>query len=173
VADRTNPSPRERRFIEEYLVDHNASAAIVRAGFQGTRPDLAASKLLAKPRVHRLLEKRLDDKLRGAGYRLDSVIETTLEIRDRCMTAVPVKDRSGKVVKGEFQFDANGALRANELISDLLGARRKKVELSSPGGGPLPTAPATIINFGFEMPDGGPGFAARPEAPEPVPTPDP
>jgi len=169
MADSMKPTARERRFIEEFLVDHNATAAIIRAGFQGKNPEVTASRMRARPRVQQLLEKRLDDKLRGSGYRLDSIIETTIEIRDRCMTAVLVKDRSGKVIDGEFQFDSNGALRANELLTLLLGAGRRKVELSSPGGGPLPTAPTAVINFGFEMSDGGPGCAARPEAPEPVP----
>jgi hypothetical protein len=146
---------------------------MLRAGFQGKHPDVAASKMLTRPRVQQLLQKRLDDKLRGAGYRFDAIVESTIEIRERCMEAAQVKGRDGKVIEGEYQFDAHGALRANELLSDLIGSRRKKVELSSPGGGPLPTAPATIINFGFEMSDGGPGCAAGPEAPRPVPAPDP
>jgi phage terminase small subunit len=42
---------RENRFVVEYLVDLNASAAALRAGFGGKRPGWHAHKLLRRPDI--------------------------------------------------------------------------------------------------------------------------
>jgi len=42
---------RERRFVDEYLVDLNASAAATRAGFGSNRPGWHAHKLLRRPDI--------------------------------------------------------------------------------------------------------------------------
>ncbi len=49
---------RERLFVREYMRDFNGSEAIKRIGFTGQRPDVAASKMLARPAVRSELESR-------------------------------------------------------------------------------------------------------------------
>lgn len=44
-------TPRQRRFISEYLIDHNASGAAVRSGFKGKRPDQAGYEWLRIPEI--------------------------------------------------------------------------------------------------------------------------
>jgi len=202
MAESLKVNARERRFVEEYLVDHNGAAAISRAGFQGTRPDAAACKLLARPRVQELLKKRLDDKLRGAGIRADRVLmeyaaiafsdaRTLFDENGNLKPPSEWDDMAAASVAGievEELFEGRG--EARERVGNLHKVKRwektaalnalakylritpDRIEHSGPNGAPLPTTPAVIINFGFEMPDGGPGCAPSSEAPGPVPTPD-
>ncbi|MBW3597201.1 MAG: terminase small subunit [Planctomycetes bacterium] len=52
-------TPKQQRFVEEYLIDLNATAAARRAGYLGTYAALrvTASNLVAKPNVRRAIEK--------------------------------------------------------------------------------------------------------------------
>lgn len=49
------------------------------------------------------------------------VLSNLKEVVERCMEAAPVRDRSGKIVPGEYSFDAKGANQALALIGKELG----------------------------------------------------
>lgn len=51
---------RERRFVEEYLVDLNGKQAAIRSGLSKKTATHAASRLLAKPSVRRAVGKLFD-----------------------------------------------------------------------------------------------------------------
>ena len=171
-------TPRARRFVEEYLVDHNATQAIVRAGFTGTRPDIAASKLMAVPAVAEHVEKRVQDKLRGAGVRADRVLQELAAIAFSDASAI--FDQNGNIKPASKWDEATRAalagieverttrhgdsateiakvkrwdkLRALELIGKHLAMFVDRTELTGKDGVPL--APP-VINIGFA--NGGPG----------------
>lgn len=44
-------APKQKRFIEEYLVDLNGAAAYRRAGYRSKNADVDAAQLLVKPRI--------------------------------------------------------------------------------------------------------------------------
>lgn len=50
---------RQKRFVDEYLIDCNASAACLRAGYVTKNPDSTGAKIKAKPEVAAEIEKRL------------------------------------------------------------------------------------------------------------------
>ena len=51
---------RQERFVDEYLIDMNASAAYRRAGYASKNPDVDAAKLLVKPSIQQAIAKRRD-----------------------------------------------------------------------------------------------------------------
>ena len=63
-------TPRHRRFVEEYLVDLNASQAALRAGYSERCSASVGSQLLKKPEVKEAVETALE--ARGRSMRVTS-----------------------------------------------------------------------------------------------------
>ena len=51
-------NPRQARFVDEYLVDLNATQAAIRAGYSKKSANQQASDLLALPKIQTLLAER-------------------------------------------------------------------------------------------------------------------
>lgn len=51
-------SPKQLRFVEEYLVDLNATQAAIRSGYSPKTADQQASRLLANVKVSKAIEQR-------------------------------------------------------------------------------------------------------------------
>jgi phage terminase small subunit len=50
-------TPKHKRFIKEYLIDLNASAAYLRAGYHTKNPDVMAAQLMADPEIKAAVEQ--------------------------------------------------------------------------------------------------------------------
>src|SRR5260370_2267800 len=77
---------RHRRFVDEYLTGKRGREAIKAIGFKGTRPDVAASKLLARPEVRAAVEERRAVLCEAVGLRQESILAELMKIafgRDR------------------------------------------------------------------------------------------
>lgn len=122
-------TPKQERFVSEYLVDLNATQAAIRAGYSEhtakaighenlTKPDIAAAIAKAQGKV----AERLD---LSAAYVLDT-IRTTVE---RCLQVIPVLDAEGNET-GEFKFEPTPALRGLELLGKHLGLFPNKVDVT-------------------------------------------
>lgn len=71
---------REERFVAEYLKDLNGTEAMRRVGFTGRRPDIAASKLLARSHVRAMIEKRAAAVVRRAEATQERIIDEACAI---------------------------------------------------------------------------------------------
>lgn len=49
-------NPKQRRFVDEYLIDHNATQAAIRAGYSAATADVQGPTLLGNPRVAGAIE---------------------------------------------------------------------------------------------------------------------
>ena len=76
-------SAKQTRFIEEYLVDLNASAAILRAGYQSKNPDVDGYKLLVSPSISILVNKAMDERSRQTGITAAYVLNGIKSIAER------------------------------------------------------------------------------------------
>lgn len=140
------PTPKQVAFVREYLVDLNAAHAAIRAGYSERSAKQTAHDLLAKPHVQAAIQAGMDKRAQRVELTADDVLRNLLEINQRCMQRDPVfigkgKDRKHltqiitatdgeEVLAQVFQFDAQGALRANELIGKHLKMFTDKVEHS-------------------------------------------
>lgn len=66
-------NPKEELFIAEYLIECNASKAIVSAGYQGTAPHLAGYKMLNRPHVRKEIEARREEMMTNLGITYERV----------------------------------------------------------------------------------------------------
>jgi phage terminase small subunit len=71
---KTKLTPRERCFVDEYLVDLNGTRAAVRAGYTEASARTTASELLTKPDISAAVSKALEQRSRRTKLRADKVI---------------------------------------------------------------------------------------------------
>src|SRR4051794_8716690 len=53
-------TPKQQRFVREYLKDHNATQAAVRAGFSEKNADKIGPRLVGKSRVQKAIRERME-----------------------------------------------------------------------------------------------------------------
>ncbi|QNK90756.1 terminase small subunit [Sporosarcina sp. resist] len=122
---------RQQMFIDEYLVDLNATQAAIRAGYSERTAASQASRLLTNVNIVARIEEL--KKTRADRLNLDAywVLKRLMDISDRSMQAEPVMEWNhegqGLVPSGEYQFDSSGANKATELIGKHLGMKRLRI----------------------------------------------
>jgi len=87
---------RQERFVAEYLIDLNATQAAIRAGYSQKRASEMAYQLLQKPTVQAAVEQAKRAQAKRVQITADDVLRDLIEIKNRCMQAMPVLDREGK-----------------------------------------------------------------------------
>ena len=126
---------KQKRFIDEYLIDLNATAAASRAGY---RDSGIGRQLMTKNNVLQEINKKISARSQRTQYSQDNVVNYLLEIKERCMQARPVVNTRGQQVQDEagnnlWTFDAKNALRAIELLGKHMGMFKDKLQLENVG----------------------------------------
>ena len=114
---------KQERFVEEYLIDLNATQAAIRAGYSAKNADKIGSELLGKTRVATAIAAA--KRARSEATKIDAnyVLQKLHQIVERCLQEVkpalhaktrqPMKDRDGNAL---FTFNAAGANQALALL---------------------------------------------------------
>ncbi len=71
---RTRLTDRQRRFVEEYLVDLKAGAAAIRAGYSEKSAETLGARLRNLPHVRQAIEAAMDRRSRRTGITQDRVV---------------------------------------------------------------------------------------------------
>ena len=145
---------KQRRFVEEYLIDLNATQAAIRAGYSPDTAKEIGCENLTKPNISKAIAKAMAERSRRTGISQDRVIEelakiafmnaadvintddaSILEDASRedlsCIQSVKVKQSDGK--KGsmiEREIKLADKLRALELLGKHLGMFKDKLEIT-------------------------------------------
>lgn len=116
---------KQERFVQEYLIDLNATRAAIRAGYSENTAGEIGYENLKKPQIKEALQGAMDDRAKKLELSQEWVLQRLKNISDRCVQAEPVMvyDREAKemVETGEYRFDSAGANKATELIGKHLG----------------------------------------------------
>lgn len=124
---------KQQAFINEYIVDFNGTQAAVRAGYSEKTARTTAAEYLAKPNIRAAVDRLLDDRLKLASIRAESVLMHLDEVRLDAMQHVV--DRDGN----DVMLDRASAIKTLELLGKHLGMWRDKVELTGKDGGAIET----------------------------------
>lgn len=65
---------KQRRFVEEYLIDLNATQAALRAGYSQKSADNIAAQLLGKTHISAAIQQRMDQRSRRTDITADRVL---------------------------------------------------------------------------------------------------
>lgn len=113
-------TPKQQRFVDEYLVDLNATQAAIRAGYSAKTADQQGSRLLANVKVAAAIREARADLQARTQVTQEWVIEKLRENVERAMQAVPVVDRHGNET-GEYCWEGQVANTALQLLGKHLG----------------------------------------------------
>lgn len=109
-------TPKQTRFVEEYLLDLNAAAAARRAGYSEKNADSIAAQLLSKTKVFEAVQSAVAARSAKTEITAEYVLENLKRLSERCMS--------------EEEFAPSAAARALELLGKHLGLFSDRVELS-------------------------------------------
>ena len=110
-------TPKQERFVQEYLVDLNATAAAKRAGYSGKRASELGYQLLQKTTVQAAIQKAIQARNKRTAVSQDYVIEKLVEIAE--------KDASDAQ---DIDLYFYNKLKAMELLFNQVGAFEPKPE---------------------------------------------
>jgi len=159
-------TPKQRRFVQEYLKDLNATKAATRAGYSAKTAEHIGYQLLQKTTVQEQIqkaqekiaaksEKTVDDIVRELtrlafsnmseyvefGGKKGLVIKDISEMGEdakRCVSEVSITKSKGG---GRLAFKLYDKVKALELLGRYLGAEKpRKHELTGKDGGPIKMA---------------------------------
>ncbi|MDF2951740.1 MAG: terminase small subunit [Anaerocolumna sp.] len=65
---------KQQRFVEEYLIDLNATQAAIRAGYSVNNADKIGSELLGKTRVSEEISKAMAERSKRTGVNQDNIV---------------------------------------------------------------------------------------------------
>ncbi len=140
---------KQQRFVEEYLVDLNATQAAIRAGYSAKTAYSIANENLNKPEIAEAIQKARGQQSERTQITADYVLTTIHETVERCRQMVaPVFDRKGEPVLTErrdgslahaYTFDSKAVLKGCELLGRNLALWKDRVEHTGKDGGPIQT----------------------------------
>lgn len=145
---------KQRRFVDEYLVDLNATQAAIRAGYSQKTARQIGDENLSKPDIAEAVQEAQVTRAKRTEITQDEVINDLRELRDICMGRKPIRiteviknAQAGTAESVEVDvnaFEPTAANKALELLGKHIGMFKEKLEHSGPDGGPIPTMPTTI-----------------------------
>lgn len=118
---------KQELFVNEYLIDLNATQAYLRAGYKVSESVAAvnALRLLRNANIQAAIQEAMNKRAERTEITADYVLETIKETVERCRQAEPVYDRQGNQVYVEtprgdvvpaYVFDAKNVLKGCELL---------------------------------------------------------
>ena len=146
---------KQQRFVEEYLIDLNATQAAIRAGYSVKTAKEIGCENLTKPNIQEAIDKLMAERSKRTGVNQDRVIQELARIAFvnpqnvinaddgsvradasdddlACIQSVKVKTMSGdKGYSEEREVRLNDKMKALELLGKHLGMFKDKVELET------------------------------------------
>lgn len=138
-------TPKQERFVEEYLIDLNATQAAIRAGYSAKTAMEQGYQLLQNSSVSTALSEAKMARAEKMGIDAAYVLRQAVKLHERCMQEIaPILDRKGEQVTDDagnplFEFNAAGAAKALELVGKHVdvGAFKERVEHTGKDGGAI------------------------------------
>lgn len=112
-------TPKQQRFVDEYLVDLNATQAAIRAGYSTKTARQMASENLSKPDLQDAIASEQLARSEKTGIVAAWVLGEVKKVYEASMEARPVYDSKGNE-KG-FSFNPTAANKSLELLGRHLG----------------------------------------------------
>lgn len=130
---------KQQRFVEEYLKDLNATDAARRAGYSENSANKIGPKLLVNVGIAKAIAEAKTKRAKRVEASQEYVVNTLLEVAERCMQRAPVRDSHGEPAtdddgKNIWRFDAKGVVSAIVPLGKHLGMFSDRLEISGKGG---------------------------------------
>ena len=128
-------NPQYRKFVQEWMVDMNATRAAIAAGYSEKSAAQTASRLMRRTEIRSYRDALMAEAFEDLGVTRHSIASRVWEIYERCMQKKPVMEWNSTtrewIESGEWQFDTKGALKALAMMLEML----PEMEDEDEGGG--------------------------------------
>ncbi|HIF5510040.1 terminase small subunit [Pasteurella multocida] len=138
---KTKLTDKQKRFVEEYLIDLNATQAAIRAGYAEKAANREGSRLLSNVDIQEAIQKAQNTRAERVQISQDDVLRDLMELRDMCMgrksfivTDTVKNNQEGTVNTVDnhvYAFEPAGANKALELLGKHLGMFKERVDLTN------------------------------------------
>lgn len=136
MKEQDSLTDKRARFVEEYMLDLNATQAAIRAGYSEKTARQAGDRLLSNVDIQKALTEMMKTRSERTEITADYVLSAIKTTVERCRQAEPVRDSDGNET-GDYKFDATNTLKGCELLGKHLGLFKERIEASGPNGGPI------------------------------------
>ena len=117
-------NPQQQLFTREYVIDFNGTKAAVRAGYSEKTAASTASRLLRDPKIIAFRDLLMEERFQAIGIDKFNIAAEVWGIYRKCSQKEPVLEWDSVqrewVESGEWQFNANGALKALNMLMNML-----------------------------------------------------
>ena len=134
-------TPKQQLFVQEFMIDMNASAAARRAGYSLHTADVIGVENLGKPAIASAIAAAQQAKAESIGRSVAAVMADIGRVRDNAMELLQDLNTNSQAMRSH-----KDALKALELEGKHLGAFVDRVQLSNPPGESL------SLRVAFEAP---------------------
>jgi phage terminase small subunit len=125
---------KQEMFIQEYMVDLNATQAAIRAGYSEKTAKSIGQENLTKPAIRARIEELQQKRAEKVNLDAEWVLRNLQTVVQRSLQEEPVMKfdyEQKKIVEtGEYTYDSQGVNRALELIGKHLGMFKDKLDIS-------------------------------------------
>lgn len=130
---------KQQRFVEEYLIDLNATQAAIRAGYAEKTANREGSRLLSNVDIQEAIQEAQNKRAERVNVTQDDVLKGLLEIISMStgkqkITETELSKVDGSIVPMDVEkvcFEPHAANKALELLGKHLGMFKDKVEVSA------------------------------------------
>ena len=131
---------KQRRFVDEYLIDLNATQAAIRAGYSKKTAEVQASRLLSNVKVQTVMQQLMLKRELRTEITQDKVLADIEKVKQHAMKTG--HDAQGNEVMNNYP----AALKASELQGKHLGmwVEKQSIEVTGKNGGALQSVLTTM-----------------------------
>ena len=131
MAKKDNLTVKQRMFVEEYLIDLNATQAAIRAGYSAKTADQQGSRMLANVKVQQAIAEHMAERSRRTGVNQDRVVLELAKIAFVRMT--DVVDSNGRIRHDASADDLSciESIKYKESDNEFGGSVEREVKIAS------------------------------------------
>ena len=122
---------KQQRFVDEYLIDLNATQAAIRAGYSAKTADVQGSRMLGNVKVQQAVAEAMAARSKRTGVNQDRVVLELAKLAFVKMT--DVVDSQGRIKKTATDDDLSciESIKYKESDNEFGGSVEREVKISS------------------------------------------
>ncbi len=122
---------KQQQFVEEYLVDLNATQAAIRAGYSAKTADVQGSRMLGNVKVQQAISEAMAERSKRTGVNQDRVVLELAKIAFVKMTDIVDKQGKIKITATEDDLACIESVKYKRSKSDTGSSVEREVKIAS------------------------------------------